>query len=35
MTHVAPDAALRATIARLAALPEVSESISVMRVEGN
>ncbi len=35
MTHVAPDANLRATVATLAALPEVSDSIAVMRVEGD
>lgn len=35
MTHVARDADLRAAVSELAGLPEVSDAIAVMRVEGD
>ncbi len=35
MTHVAPDADVRATVAELEAMGEVTEGIRVLRVEGN
>jgi homoserine dehydrogenase len=34
VTHVAPDAALRSTVDKLAGLDVVRDVISVMRVEG-